>query len=123
MITAGNWAAYPDEAAADGYGKTKAPSGTVTMSMTAQLRAFDPAVTSAVGDYWQRSVDPAAPYGIFVVNPGQTRTITVTITPAGPAGNTVSGDLYVDDLAPSVLPYGQVAGSELAALPYRYKIH
>jgi hypothetical protein len=67
-------------------------------------------------------VDPAASYGIFVVNPGQTRTITVTITPAGPAGNTVSGNLYVDDLAPSIPPYGQVGGSEVAVLPYHYRI-
>jgi Subtilase family/Peptidase inhibitor I9 len=121
-ITSGNWAAYPDETAAAGYGRAKAPSGTVTMSMTAQMQAFDPAVTSTVGDYWQRSVNPAAPYGIFIVNPGQTRTITVTITPAGQPGNIVSGHLYVDDFAASIPPYAQVAGSELAALPYQYKI-
>ena len=89
------------------------------MTMSVQAKAFDPAVSSNVGDFWQRSVDPAAPFSLFIVKPGQTRTLTVTITPAGAAGNTVSGNLYVDDLAAFIPPYGQQAGSELAALPYR----
>lgn len=46
----------------------------------------------------------------------------MTITPSGAAGGTVSGNLYVDDFSAFVPPYGQVAGSELAALPYEYKI-
>jgi hypothetical protein len=121
-VTAGGWLAPPDEIAPDGYGKTSAPSGVVNMTMSAQARQFDPAVTSATGDFWQRSVSPSAPFGIFIVNPGQTRTITVTITPAGAPGNTVSGDLFVDDFAAFLPPFGQQAGSELAALPYEYKI-
>jgi hypothetical protein len=121
-VAAGNWLASPDEIAADGYGKTSPPPGTVTMTMSAQAKEFDPAVSSSVGDFWQRSVNQAAPFNVFIVNPGQTRTITVTITPSGPAGNTVSGNLYVDDFADFVPPAGQVAGSELAALPYEYTI-
>jgi hypothetical protein len=121
-VTAGGWLASPDEIATDGYGKSSAPSGVVSMSMSAQAREFDPAVTSTVGDFWQRAVSPMAPFGTFIIKAQQTRTITVTITPAGPAGNTVSGDLFVDDFGAFLPPYGQQAGSELAALPYEYKI-
>ncbi len=90
--------------------------------MTAQIKKFDPAVTSSTGDFWQRSVNQAAPFGIFVVKPGQVGTITVTITPAGAAGTVISGNLFVDDFAASLPPYGQQAGSELAALPYQYTV-
>jgi hypothetical protein len=121
-LAAGGWYAEPDEIAPDGYGRTGAPPGSVNMSMTVAAQEFDPAVTSSTGDFWQTTVDPTAPFEIFIVKPGQTRTITVTITPAGAAGNTVSGDLYVDDFVAYVPPYGQQAGSELAALPYEYKI-
>ncbi len=34
----------------------------------------------------------------------------------------VSGDLYVDDFVGDILPYGQEAGDELAAIPYTYTI-
>lgn len=121
-VTAGGWLAAPAEIATDGYGKTSAPSGTVNMTMSVQAKAFDPAVSSEAGDFWQRSVDPVAPFSLFIVKPGQTRALTVTITPAGASGNTVSGNLYVDDLAAFLPPYGQQAGSELAALPYEYKV-
>jgi hypothetical protein len=48
--------------------------------------------------------------------------IKVTITPTGASGTTVTGHLYIDDFAASIAPYGQQAGSELAALPYEYTI-
>jgi hypothetical protein len=121
-VTAGGWAAFPDEIAADGYGSGSAPAGTVNMTMSAQIEEFDSTITSTVGDFWQRAVTPSAPFGIFTISPGQTRTITVTITPSGPSATTVSGNLYVDVFAADVQPYGQQAGSEVAALPYEYTI-
>ena len=46
----------------------------------------------------------------------------MTITPSGASGTVVSGTLYVDDFVSNVPPYGQIAGDELAALPYSYTI-
>ena len=46
----------------------------------------------------------------------------VTITPAGAAGSTVHGTLYVDDFTSGVPPSGQFTGDELAGLPYAYTI-
>ncbi|HEY3976102.1 MAG TPA: hypothetical protein VGM79_02435, partial [Streptosporangiaceae bacterium] len=71
---------------------------------------------------WEASVNPNAQFGLFVIQPGQTATINVTITPAGASGTVVSGNLYVDVLDGNVPPYGQLGGDELAALPYTYTV-
>src|ERR1022692_4711073 len=47
---------------------------------------------------------------------GQTVPIPVTITPAGASGTVVNGNLYVDDSASAVPPYGQTSGDEMAAI-------
>jgi hypothetical protein len=118
-VTQGIWIQVPDEC---GPFPAPAPAGTVSMSMTAVTKAFDPAVTSPSGDFWEASVDPSAQFGLLVVQPGQTVTIPVTITPSGAAGTVVSGHLYVDVFDGNVPPYGQTGGDELAALPYTYTI-
>lgn len=92
--------------------------------MTAHTKPFDATVTSTTGDLWPASTNTAA-FGTFsplLLHPGQTGTITVTITPAGAHGTVVSGTLYVDDYASGVPPYGQFTGDELAAFPYSYTI-
>ena len=118
-VTAGVWVVVPAECGPFG---TAAPAGTVSVSMTATTKAFDPAVTSPVGDFWEAAVNPDAPFSLFVIQPGQSATINVTITPSAPAGTVVSGNLYVDVFDGNVPPFGQVAGDELAALPYSYTI-
>jgi hypothetical protein len=56
--------------------------------------------------------------GPVVVNPGQSTTITVTITPQGAVGSVVKGTLYIDDF--DLFTDG---GDELAAFPYTYTIN
>lgn len=53
----------------------------------------------------------------LTLNPGETGTIDVTITPSGPVGSTVQGTMYVDTIDGFT-----AAGSELVALPYAYTI-
>jgi hypothetical protein len=118
-VTAGFWGVAPDEC---GPFAAPAPAGTASVTMTATTKAFDPAVTSAPGDIWEASVNPDAAFTLFVIQPGQTATINVTITPSAPSGSVISGNLYVDVFDGSVPPYGQVAGDELAALPYSYTV-
>jgi hypothetical protein len=123
-VTSGGWYAGPSEC---GPYAGPAPTGTATISMTAQLKPFDTTVTSAPGDLWLAAVDGPAALSSFtpvVINPGQTVTINVTITPSGSSGTVVSGNLYIDTYATG-LPtavYAQLAGDELAALPYEYTI-
>jgi len=52
------------------------------------------------------ATNPAATFWPIVINPGQTATMNVTITPAGASGTMVSGNLYVDDFVSNVPPYG-----------------
>ena len=66
--------------------------------------------TPVAGAVWR-------PFSPLVLQPGQTGTITVTFTPTGAAGTTVSGVLYVDTFSASVLN-----GDELIAIPYSYTI-
>jgi hypothetical protein len=119
-VTAGIWAAVPSECGP--YPPGGAPAGTANMAMTATAKAFDPAVTSSTGDFWQQATNPAASFSPVVIQPGHTAVIDVTITPAGPSGTVVSGNLYVDVFTGDIPPYGQVTGDELAAIPYTYTI-
>jgi hypothetical protein len=118
-VTAGAWFIIPSEC---GPFPKPAPAGTVSTSLTATIKKFDPAVTSATGDFWQTAVNPATSFQLFVINPGQTRTINVTIKPAGAAGTVVRGHLYVDVFDGDIPPFGQLSGDEAVALPYAYTI-
>ncbi len=119
-ITAGIWDAVPSECGP--YPVGGAPAGTANMAATATAKAFDPAVTSSSGDFWEQAVNTSASFSPLVINPGHTAVIDVTITPPGSSGTVVSGTLYIDDFTGDVAPYGQEAGDELAALPYTYTI-
>jgi hypothetical protein len=60
---------------------------------------------------------PMAPPGPVILDPGQSATMTVTITPSGRAGSVVRGHLYIDTFN-FFLP----SGDELIDLPYTYTI-
>jgi hypothetical protein len=120
-VQAGIWYSGPDEI---GPYPTGAVAATVTVAMTATTKAFDPAVTCDTGDLWEAAIDLSA-FGAFApvtVNPGQTVVIHVVITPSGPSGTVVRGNLYLDSLSDFIPPYGVFSGDELAALPYAYTI-
>jgi len=121
-VTAGLWESAPTECGP--YQVGGAPAGTATDTLTVQTKAFDPAVTSATGDLWAQSLSPSSSATPVTVNPGQTVTINVTITPSANSGSVVSGNLYVDaaDLRLAPPAYGQSSGSELSALPYEYTV-
>ncbi len=102
---------------------------TATVGMTATTSAFDPAVTSPTGDLWLGSENASNSFAPYVVNPGQSVTIPVTITPEGTAGSTVSGTLYLDDSSfiPADVTFDDVPtngpeGSDVAAFGYTYTI-
>jgi hypothetical protein len=121
-VTQGLWGATPTEC---GPYAAPAPVGTATLAMTAQSKAFDPAIISDTGDFWPTSVNPAAPFSPITLNPGQTGTINVTITPSGASGTVVSGVLYVDvyDVGVPTATYASPTGDEVAGLPYSYSIN
>ena len=115
--TAELWSVSPVEC---GPFSTPAPAGSATDTATATIQAFDPAAVPASGDLWQASVNPAAAFTPVTINPGQSATINLTITPSAAAGTVVSGTLYVDDTAAAIPPDAQTSGAEATAIPYQY---
>jgi len=110
-------------------GKNPANDVNANVSMTATTAGFDPAVSSPTGDLWLGSTNASATFTPYVVNPGQSVTIPVTITPSGTAGSTVSGTLYLADssfISPDLnfddQPGFTPEGSDVAAFPYSYTI-
>lgn len=119
---AGLWYASPSEC---GPYTTAAAAGSATDSMTVQTRGFDNAVTSTTGDFWLSAINPANSTSPLILSPGETGTITVTITPSGASGTVVEGTLYLGVIA-SGLPtaaYATYTADEVAAFPYAYTIH
>ena len=118
-ITNGFWGSAPTEC---GPYPGPAPAGTDSSAMSVVAKQFDTSVTSTTGDLELASINPAATATPVVINPGQSATIDVTITPSAAPGTVVSGTLYVDDFLSNIPPYGQVAANEVAGLPYTYTV-
>ncbi len=118
-VTPGEWVASP---ALCGPYPAPAPAATATDTISVVTKEFDPAVTSSTGDLWLEATDASATVTPVTVDPGQTVTIDVTITPDAGSGTVVMGNLYIDAYEGGVPPYAQVSGDELAALPYDYKV-
>jgi hypothetical protein len=126
-IAAGDWTVTPFLVGPTGDKPAKPVSATTSMAAT--TAAFDPAITSPTGDLWLGSVQATAGFTPYVVQPGQSVTIPVTITPKGAPGTVVTGTLYLDDssFVPSEASYNELAGhapagSDVAAFGYAYKI-
>ena len=126
-VVAGFWGITPFQNGPDGANGVT-PVSTQT-ALSATTAAFDPAVTSATGDLWLQAENASALVSPYVVAPGQTVKIPVTITPSGSPGSTVTGTLYVDDLTSVVgaattnsLSLNINQASDLAAIPYTYTI-
>jgi hypothetical protein len=119
-VSQGVWSAYPQQIGP--FSDAGAPSGTATILSTVVTQAFDPAVTTSVGDPYLASVDPTADTGApVVVGPGETGTFTVTITPTGAKGSVTSGVL---NLVTSVYTPGafNTTGDVVASVPYTYTV-
>ena len=119
-VSQGLWYAAPDEIGP--YPAGGAVATTVTAAMSAVAQQFDTSASPATGDFWRFAVSPlaeSASYNLFIVNPGQTRTIGLTVRPSAPKGTVVHGVLYVDDFVDSMQ---FLSGSQLQALPYTYKV-
>ncbi|PZR93905.1 MAG: hypothetical protein DLM67_13160 [Candidatus Nephthysia bennettiae] len=111
-----HWFAIPE-------GQGPFPAGgigtaTVTLSGAVNTNAFDSAVTSSTGNAWfQAAIDNTAAYAPLRLAPGQTGTITVTITPDAPKGTVVDGFVGVETVNNFT-----GSGDEIVSLPYRYTV-
>ncbi|HEY3609066.1 MAG TPA: S8 family serine peptidase [Pseudonocardiaceae bacterium] len=130
-LASGLWATAPAELGPTPVGGG-AP-GTATFDLVVLAKGFDPAVSSPATDLWQGSVSALGAFTLVTVQPGQTATIPVTITPSGPKGSVVRGTLYVDQLVVGStavvndINYNDPAptepnANELVGIPYQYTI-
>jgi Subtilase family len=105
-----------------------APSGETTITASMRTLAFDPDVSSSTDDPYGNAIDPDNDgFGNPVrIAPGQTKTITVTITPTAAKGTSVSGTLNL--VTVPNLPSGSgglpftTTGEVVRTLPYAYKV-
>jgi hypothetical protein len=114
-IAPGTWSAQPALVGPFSDGGTSPATATVTA--TVETNDFDPAITSDTGDFWLASVTPLGSFSPLILDPGQSGTINVSITPSAPVGTKVKGSLEIDTVDPSTL-----TGDTLAALPYAYQV-
>jgi hypothetical protein len=122
-VTSGGWLPGPTEC---GPFPRAAPSGTATDTMIAATAGFDPTVSAATGDLEQVALSASAGNkaieNAVELQPGRSATVDVTFKPAGRAGTTDAGTLYLDALQSGVPPAGQLSGDEVAALAYSYTV-
>ncbi|HWF82973.1 MAG TPA: S8 family serine peptidase [Streptosporangiaceae bacterium] len=126
-IPNGDWTVTPFLQGPDGA--TGPTPVTATVSAVARTNALDPTVTASTGDLWDQSTNPSATLTPIIVQPGQTVTIPVTITPNGTSGQVVSGTVYVSavsfnpaSVTFNFLPSAAPTASTVASFPYTYKI-
>jgi len=120
-VSTGVW--YTDVEEVGAFGAEGAPTADSTVNLSARTLGFDPAVTSSTGDFWAVTTDPDADLGNAVtIQPGQTKTITVTITPTAKKGAKVSGVLNI--YTPPSFAYAtfNTTGDVLAQIPYSYTV-
>lgn len=100
------------------YGPAGALTAPIDVSATALMKPFDAAVTADSGDFWADLVNGTNTFNPLVLAPGQTGTITLTITPdPTQVGKVVSGFVYVD-----TFNFNVYTGDEVVSLPYSYKV-
>jgi len=121
-IEPGLWALAPSEIGP--YGPSGAPSETASATFDAVTQGFDSTVDSATGDLWTAENGLSSTFNPVNLDPGQSTTIPVTITPTASPGTHVSGMIDVDDaFQVNLLTFEVFAGGdELSSLPFSYTV-
>jgi hypothetical protein len=120
-VAQGLWSLVPD--VVGDWGPNGTASEPVNTSLTATANAFNQDMTSSTGDLWEVGAGQSSTFNPVVVQPGQTASIPVTITPSEAPGTKVTGTLYLDDT--TEILFGQLftyVGDEVQAFPYAYTV-
>ncbi|HEY1917737.1 MAG TPA: hypothetical protein VGH27_19375 [Streptosporangiaceae bacterium] len=117
-LTQGDWDIDPNRVGP--FGSTGASPSTTSLTLTATTEAFNRAMSSSTGDLWLQGAKARGAFSPVLVQPGQTTTLYLEITPAGTAGSVVHGTLYLDDSSAVTNDGVAPTGDQLTAIPYTY---
>ncbi len=122
-VMPGLWFLNPSEIGP--YPNTGAPSGTASADFTAVTQSFDSTVDTGTGDMWLANAGVSSGgFDPVYLQPGQTATVPLTITPTASPGTQVSGVIDLNDAFQvnfiSGFEFG--SGDELASLPFNYTV-
>jgi len=98
-------------------GANAAVSAALHKAIAAKAAGKKPIRAQSAKSSSSQATTAATPTGPLDVAPGETVTITVTITPTGPAHSVVRGHLYIDTFS-----FFIIGGDELIDFPYTYTI-
>jgi hypothetical protein len=122
QLTPGLWYMNPSDVGP--YTSAPAPNH-VTGQALLTFNDFDSSVTSSTGDLWEY-VYGLSSYSPLLLNPGQTGTIAVTITPPNNSTGTAvtyTGTIYLDTANwLSAAGFGAPNGDELTGFQYSYRV-
>ena len=121
-IQPGLWLLNPSEIGP--YGSGGASSETASATFDAVTQAFDSTVDPSTGDLWTALNGLTSSFSPVYLNPGESATIPLTITPSASPGTHVSGSINLDDVFQVNLAtfFTSVSGDELASLPFSYTV-
>ena len=118
----GPWALIPSEIGP--YPATGAPTAHANASFSIVTQAFDSTVNPSTGDMWLFDNGVTSNFDPVYLDPGQSATIPLTITPTASSGTHVSGLIDVDDAFQENLQEGfsNANADELSSLPFSYTV-
>jgi hypothetical protein len=121
-LQSGLWLLNPSEVGP--YGSSGAPSVTASANFSVVTQAFDPTVNPSTGDLWTASNGLSSGFNPVYLEPGQSATIPLTITPTASPGTHISGFVNLDDAFQVNFDVGALfaSGDELASLPFSYTV-
>jgi hypothetical protein len=111
-IPASAWSCPPTE-----LGTGPKPAAPFQCGADAEIKAFDPSVSSSTGNIWSALEGLTDTYDPLVLQPGESGDITVSIAPAGRRGAFVSGFLAVE-----TFNFNTISSDQIAAVPYSYVV-
>jgi len=123
VVQSGLWLLNPSQF---GPYNGEPPAVTASANFSIVTQAFDPTVDPSTGNMWLVNNGLAAPSSFKPVylQPGQSATIPLTITPTASPGSHVSGFINLDDAFQANLGIGAYfeSGDELTSLPFSYTV-
>ena len=113
-VPASEWSCAPSE---QGPFTGTAPSTTFSCGADAVTNKFAPDVSTSAGNFWQELDTGSNTYNPLVLDPGQTGTITVSISPTDANRTKVRGFLTLE-----TFNFNTLSSDEVATFPYAYRV-